>query len=212
MPWKGPRYSPRVISCSAWRAAARSSAGGARVVKALSSGLSVAMRARTASRSSTGDSARRRMRSPASASESWTSALSATGADSSPVAVRGASRSGRCSSPPLTHLEPRVDDLPVDVREEGVDVLRALRRLVVEQEGVLPDVHHEDRDEARDVADLVERDPVVRQPSGPRVLEADRPSDAAHLPDPDEVRLPELVAAEAVLGGPTELGAARRVA
>ena len=39
----------------------------------------------------------------------------------------------------------------------------AIGRLVVEEERVLPHVHHQERHEAGDVADLVQRDPVIRE-------------------------------------------------
>src|SRR5207253_2274795 len=91
---------------------------------------------------------------------------------------------------PRRVLETRLDGPPVDVGEERLDVLRALGRLVVEEEGVLPDVHHDEWREPGHVADLVQRDPVVRQAPIDGILIADRPPDATHLPDADEVRLP----------------------
>src|ERR1700759_5260432 len=57
--------------------------------------------------------------------------------------------------------EPAFDRRPVNVREERLDVLRTLGGLVVEKKRVLPNVHHKRRREARDVADLVQRYPVV---------------------------------------------------
>ena len=103
---------------------------------------------------------------------------------------------------------------PVDVGEERLDVLRPVGRLVVEEEGVLPHVHHEHGDEARDVAHLVQSDPVVREPLVDRVLVADRPAHAAHLADADEIRLPDVVAAEGAFGQFVEvrvlLGVGRR--
>jgi len=38
-----------------------------------------------------------------------------------------------------------VDDTPVDVRKEGVDVLSSLSGRIVEEERMLPDIHDEDR-------------------------------------------------------------------
>ncbi len=96
-------------------------------------------------------------------------------------------------------LEALLAGPPVYVGEEGLDVLGAVGRRVVADEGVLPHVHHEDGDEAADVARLVQRDPVVREPSVRRVLVADGPADAAHLADADEVGLPDVVGAERVL-------------
>src|SRR5262249_33612489 len=92
--------------------------------------------------------------------------------------------------------EPVIDGLPVRVGEKRVDVLGALRRRVVEDEGVLPHIHYEDRREACHVADFVEGDPVVGQPSRVRVLIADGPAHAAHLAHADEGRLPRLERAE----------------
>src|SRR2546423_1549103 len=103
------------------------------------------------------------------------------------------------------------DGAPVDVREERLDVLRPLGGLVVEKEGVLPNVHDERGDEARDVADLVQRDPVVREPLVDWVLVADGPAHAAHLADRDEVRLPDVVAAEGLFGEFVELRTCFRV-
>src|SRR5438093_12774868 len=78
MPCSGPRYRPAAISCSAARAAARASSTGTSVVKAFSRASTRAIRASTASRSSTGESARRWIRSAASASERRTSVASGT--------------------------------------------------------------------------------------------------------------------------------------
>src|SRR4051795_5796088 len=83
--------------------------------------------------------------------------------------------------------QPRTDGVPVDVREEGFDVLRSLGRLVVEQKGMLPDVHHEDRLEAGRVTVLVEGNPVVAQLTGHRVLEGNRPAHAAQSTDGLEI-------------------------
>src|SRR5512147_2039718 len=48
--------------------------------------------------------------------------------------------SGKSSGP----REPLVERRPVRVGEKRFDVLRALRRRVVQQKGVFPHVHHED--------------------------------------------------------------------
>src|SRR5262249_58036032 len=63
----------------------------------------------------------------------------------------------------LAAAGPPLDLLPIDVREEGVDVLPPLRRPVVDHEGVLPDVHDQERPEASRVSVLVQRDPVIAQ-------------------------------------------------
>src|SRR5262245_26191466 len=51
--------------------------------------------------------------------------------------------------------QPLVAGRPVDVREEGLDVFRAVRRRVIEDEGVLPHVHDQNWTEARYIARLV---------------------------------------------------------
>src|SRR5690242_18465964 len=94
-------------------------------------------------------------------------------------------------------VESRLDRAPINVREERFDILWPLGGLVIEQEGVLPHVHHEDRREACDIVGLVQRDPVIRELPRRRVLVADGPADAAHLADADEVGLPRVVAAAA---------------
>src|SRR5256885_1011876 len=78
--WSGPINAavPAAISRSAARAAARASSTGTSVVKAFSRASATAIRASTASRSSTGESARRWIRSAASASERRTSVASGT--------------------------------------------------------------------------------------------------------------------------------------
>src|SRR2546425_7550127 len=73
MPCRGPRYRPAAISRSAARAASRAWSTGRSVVKALSRGSPAAMRASTASSSSTGETSRRCIRSAASASDRRTS-------------------------------------------------------------------------------------------------------------------------------------------
>src|SRR2546423_3024904 len=107
--------------------------------------------------------------------------------------------------------EARADGVPVDVREERLDVLRPLGGLVVEKEGVLPNVHDERWREARDVADLVQRGPGIREPPVDGGLVADGPAHAAHLADRDEVRLPDVVAAEGLFGEFVELRTCFRV-
>src|SRR5262245_26948226 len=108
--------------------------------------------------------------------------------------------------------EPVIDRFPVRVGQEGVDVLWALRRRVVQDEGVLPDVHHEDGGEARHIANLVQRHPVVGQLARVRILIADGPAYAAHLTHADEGRLPRLERAEALRGRLGEGGLGVRAA
>ena len=88
---------------------------------------------------------------------------------------------------------------PVDIRKERFNVFRAIRWRVIEQERMLPDIHHEHWIEARNVADLMLADPVVRQSIVRRILITDGPPNSAHLADSDEIRLPNCVAAEALL-------------
>jgi hypothetical protein len=52
--------------------------------------------------------------------------------------------------------------VPVDIREESLDVFRAVRRFIVQQVRMLPDVQHEHWIEACYVANLMLTDPVVR--------------------------------------------------
>jgi hypothetical protein len=59
-----------------------------------------------------------------------------------------------------------VDDTPVDVRKEGVDVLSSLSGRIVEEERMLPDIHDEDRLKPGDSAVLVQGHPVVAEMSG----------------------------------------------
>lgn len=60
-----------------------------------------------------------------------------------------------------TTTEKLIRRFPVDVGEEGFDVLAPLGRFVVEQKGVLPDVHDEDRLEPGRNSNVVQFDPVV---------------------------------------------------
>src|SRR5678809_339278 len=89
-----------------------------------------------------------------------------------------------------------VHDTPIHVREEGLDVFTAVCRRVVEQKGMLPDIHDEHRLEAGNIAVLMQGDPVVAEASGRRLLKADRPSLSAHFSYADEVGLPALICAE----------------
>jgi len=60
-----------------------------------------------------------------------------------------------CRRRHLHALHPPLHRLPIDIRQERVDVLRAVGGLVVEQVRVLSHVHHQQRDEAGHVAGLV---------------------------------------------------------
>ena len=53
-------------------------------------------------------------------------------------------RPGCASAPELL-----LDNLPIDILKESIDVLTAFAGLVVEQEGMLPNVHDKNRFEAR---------------------------------------------------------------
>ena len=69
----------------------------------------------------------------------------------------------------------------MDAPEEGFHVVGLLRP-VVRQEGVLPDVHHEDRDGAHEAADVVLLDPRVEEPVPQRVVEEDAVQRAMSTP------------------------------
>src|SRR5688572_12676227 len=81
-------------------------------------------------------------------------------------AVVSSRSSGGGASNRAGGAEPLVDRLPVNVAEERLDVLPALGELVVQREGVLPDVHHQQRLEARRMSILVQGDPVVAKAVG----------------------------------------------
>src|SRR3984893_9825341 len=120
-------------------------------------------------------------------------------ARASAAARRAASsrRSGSSRSTSRCLLDqPRLASPPVEVLEVRVHVLAPLGGLVVGNEGVLPGVHHHDGFEARRVAVLVERDPVVRHLPVLRVLIGDGPAHPAHAGDGLEVVQPGLEAAE----------------
>src|SRR5262245_40584250 len=104
----------------------------------------------------------------------------------------------------------RLDGTPIDVHQESVYVFRSVLRCVVQDEGVLPHVHDEHRDESGNVARLVHLHPMVAEKAGDGILVADRPAYAAHLAYARKVRLPALVAAPALLGGLMKRRAARR--
>src|ERR1700694_883559 len=97
-----------------------------------------------------------------------------------------------------TLLQSCLNSVPVNVREEALYILGALCRFVVEQEGVLPHVHHEHWIETRHVARLVQRDPMIGKSTISWILEADGPTNAPHLANAYKIRLPDIVAAEAL--------------
>ena len=79
--------------------------------------------------------------------------------------------------------------LPVHIGEERVDVLWSVGWRVIQNECMLPNIHHENRNESRNIANLMQGDPMVRDPAGVRVLIADCPTDASHFSDPCKVEL-----------------------
>src|SRR5581483_10381477 len=104
-----------------------------------------------------------------------------------------------------------IDSLPINVREECLDVLRPVRRLVIENERVLPNVHHEHWVESGDVARLMQREPVIRQIAVGWILVADGPTHSAHLADAYKLGFPNVVAAEALLRRFAKSGTAIRI-
>src|SRR5207253_3922664 len=93
----------------------------------------------------------------------------------------------------------------VDVREESFDILRTIGWGVIENERVFPHVHHKDWYEARDISHFVQRDPMIRDHPGIRILVTDGPANAAHVSDTDKIRLPEVVATETRFRGLSEV-------
>src|SRR5687768_5072164 len=124
----------------------------------------------------------------------------------------GQSSGGSCGTNRRLLVQPAVDAGPVDVTEERLDVLRLLGGLVVAHVGVFPDVHDQQRLEPGRNPVLVKRDPLVGEASGCRILEENRPPDAAHAADGLEVRLPRFERSEGLhrgLGQPGALGRVR---
>src|SRR5476651_659817 len=91
-----------------------------------------------------------------------------------------------------------LNSVPVNIREEGFYILGPICRFVVEQEGVLPHVHHEHWIETPHVARRVQRDPMIGESTISWVLEADGPTNAPHRADAYNIRLPDIVAAKAL--------------
>src|SRR5439155_14503571 len=69
---------------------------------------------------------------------------------------------------------------------------------------MLPYVHDENWDETSDISNFMQRDPMVREPTVCWILATHRPPDTSHFPDAHEVGLPNIVAAEARVGGLTK--------
>lgn len=83
----------------------------------------------------------------------------------------------------LRHLvQPLIDRLPVNRGGEGVDVVGAFEA-VVDHEGVLEDIHDEERGRAGQVTDVVLVDPDGEEPLGHRIDREYSPADAAHGAD-----------------------------
>src|SRR6202161_1089565 len=80
--------------------------------------------------------------------------------------IPDAPRAGSADGPVRRPGQACLGSVGVEVGEERLDVLRTIRRLVVQRERVLPYVHHDDRVESGDVAVFVQRDPVVAEPPG----------------------------------------------
>src|SRR5260370_36648110 len=68
-----------------------------------------------------------------------------------------------------------LDRGPIDVREERFDIFRPIGGFVIEDERVLPHLHHQPRLKTRDVAALLPGDPGIRQPSRSRLVLRDHP-------------------------------------
>src|SRR5258706_9026721 len=100
---------------------------------------------------------------------------------------------------------------PIDIREKRFNVLRPSSQLVVQEIGVFPNVHDEERMKTRDIANFMKRDPVIRHSPVCWILIADRPTDAAHFSNAREVCFPHLIAAKAVYRRLIEIRIASRV-
>src|SRR6185295_8817725 len=107
-------------------------------------------------------------------------AMSTMATMSTPLFMRCPLSEAGGEPPGFAVLVALLDDFPVDVLEEGRDVLLPAARAVVHHPGVLEDVEHEDRIEPGRVALLVARDPPVEEASGGGIAVEDRPADPAH--------------------------------
>lgn len=52
-------------------------------------------------------------------------------------------------------LDTAINRAPIDVREERIDVFAALGRGIIQEIGMLPDIHDQDRNKPRDIAMFV---------------------------------------------------------
>src|SRR3981189_535847 len=107
-------------------------------------------------------------------------AISTMATMSTPLFMRCPLSEAGSEPPGLAVFVSLLDDLPVDVVEEGRDVLRPAPRAVVHHEGVLEEVEHDDRTESGRVTLLVARDPPVEEAAGGGVAVEDRPADPAY--------------------------------
>src|SRR5258705_3778723 len=107
-------------------------------------------------------------------------AISTMATMSTPLFMRCPLSEAGSETPGLAVFVPMLDDFPVDVLEEGRDVLRPASRAVVHHEGVLEEVEHDDRTESGRVTLLVARHPPVEEAAGGGVPVQDRPADTAH--------------------------------
>ena len=62
---------------------------------------------------------------------------------------------------------------------------------------MFPNIHHQHGLEARNIADFMERDPVIREAPAAGIFIADRPTYTAHPADTSKVSFPDCVIAKA---------------
>src|SRR5437868_1590230 len=97
-------------------------------------------------------------------------------------------------------LQSSLDHVPIDVREERFDVLGTIRRFVIQDKCMLPNVHYQHGSETGDVSGFMQSDPMIRQRAVRRILITHGPANSAHLTDADELSLPNVIAAETLFG------------
>src|SRR6185295_6486921 len=117
-------------------------------------------------------------------------AMSTMATMSTPLFIRCPLSEAGGEPPGFAVLVTLLHDLPVDVLQEGRDVLLAPARAIVDHPGVLEDVEDEDRIESRRVALIVARDPPVEEAPGCGIPVEDRPADSAHAAGLAEVLPP----------------------
>ena len=83
------------------------------------------------------------------------------------------------------------------LEKKDFDIFGPFGGFVVQQEGVFPYVHYQDRAKTRRVAVFVQGNPVVGEPARERVLEGDGPTHTAHRADFNEIVLPVVKSAKA---------------